>query len=133
MALIAQVRDNAKRGHSTAIRSYELMREYVKAHPVPELDHAFNAGAKLSHMPILNNPRIKRFLSSFGAEEKAAFTFGMKHKHNAKVSHRNPNVSRAIHQGKIVGHARRLQAVRMPGSSLEKFDSRVGWELGEDC
>jgi hypothetical protein len=39
---------------------------------------------------------------------------------------------RALVVGQCIGYARRLQALRLPGSLISHFDPAVGWELGED-
>ncbi len=165
MALMALVRDNAKKGHPRAQQSYALLNEYVRNHPVnsnprigvdyvaltqavgaprlngelrsveyqigvdPQLgaDPVFADAVALSHGPKLTNPRIGNMLSHFGGEAQSEIEFGMAHRDS-------PNRKRnsGVNLGKILGHARRLQAVRMPGSSIKKFDANVGWELGDD-
>lgn len=143
MALIAMVRDNAKKGHPKAQESFALLSEYVRTHPVsnprigvdPQLGHergVYADAVALSHGPTLTNPRIGETLSHFGGEERDAIAFGIEHKEAASERSRNPRVSRAIRMGKILGHARRLQAVRMAGSKLGKFDAKVGWELDDE-
>jgi hypothetical protein len=154
MALIALIRDNAKKGHPRAVESFEHLREYISTHPVdanpriggePDFvaltqapgtrwagDSTYADAVALSHGPKLTNPRIGAFLSQFGGEEQAAVAFGIRHKGDASERHSNRNVSRAIRMGKIVGQARSIQAVREDGSPVSAFDKGVGWELEGD-
>lgn len=142
MALIALVRDNAAKGDPKAATSLLLLKEYVKANPVgfgyePDYvaltqavgtrwagDDVFCDGVALSHGPVLTNHRVREGLGQFGGEARNAAQFGMSHLESE--SKRND-----VKAGQILGHARRLQAVRMRESSLTKFDPVVGWELGE--
>ncbi len=150
MALMALVRDNAKKGQPRAQQSFALFQEYVRNHPVsssnpriggdlrnaeyqmgvdPQLGHdsTFPDAVALSHGPKLTNPRIGRLLAHFGGEQQNAIEFGIAHRDTP-----NPRQNTGVRMGKILAHARRLQAVRMPGSSLKKFDADVGWELGDE-
>lgn len=142
MALIALVRDNAKQGHGKAQETFALLQEYVRTHPVGSgnnprivssqvqgplirIGGEFPDAVALSHGPTLTNGRIEEMLSRFSGEQQDAIRFGMANKDSA--ASRNP----VVRIGKILGHARRLQAVRMRDSSLHKFDPRVAAELDE--
>ncbi len=136
MALIALVRDNAKAGYPQAQAAFSLMERYIRQHPVEgatmhgDVDGTYADAVALSHGPLLTNPRIGQVFSSFGAEEQLAMRQGMNLAEDiAAVAH--PVLGRAMRMGRILGEARRLQAVRQPNSSLSRFDARVGWELGE--
>lgn len=160
MALIALVRDNAKKGHPKAQETFALLNEYVRCNPVggshmgyepdyvaltqaaggarwngdPDyvaLTQAVDArwggeyadAVALSHGPLLTNPRIRALLARFNGAQQHAIVFGIEHPTSQHKGH-------AVRIGRILGHARRLQAVRhrMP---LSHFDPMVGWELGE--
>ena len=146
MALIALVRDNAKKGNPKAQHAFTLLQEYVRTHPVDsnprigldpdyvamtqapgtrwagESDATFSDAVALSHGPLLTDGRIHHMLSRFGAEDRKGVLHGMANPHST-----HPH--RGVRLGKILGQARRLQAVRMRNSSLHKFDPRVGAEL----
>jgi hypothetical protein len=136
MALIALVRDNAQAGDQKARASYELLCEYVRCNPVengsaPPFNPRIGADAvALSHGPKLLNPRIERLLSRFNGEGREAILHGLRNP-SAPSPSRRPDINSAVRMGQIVGQARKLQAVREPGSSIAKFDTNVGWELGE--
>jgi hypothetical protein len=133
------VRENAIKGHENAKLSYKLMQEYIEKNPngaqvgidrfqpqkkrLPERHPSWSKAVRLSHGPILSNPRIAGIASHFGAEGDS-FLYGV-----ARPGVRA--VSEAHHHGKVVGMARKLQAVRMPGSRISDYSPMVGWELGE--
>jgi len=134
MALIALVRDNAKTGHPKAQETFTLLQEYIRTNPVggvasyPRIgiDHTYPDAVALSHGPLLTNPRIGKLLTRFGGQDQHAIRFGIENRHTLHAAQHQ-----GVRMGRILAHARRLQAVRMPHSSLSKFDHRVGWELGE--
>lgn len=140
MALISLVRENAVKGHENAKLSYSLMQEYITKNPadgpqvgyehfrpqkkrLPERHPSWAKAVRLSYGPILSNPRIAGIADHFGAEGQS-FLYGV-----SRPGIRAAN--EAHHHGKVVGMARKLQAVRMPNSRISDYSPMVGWELGE--
>lgn len=148
MALIACVRDAAEKGNTKAIISARFMHEYIKTHPVGDTsefgiehviprrtplpsDPATAAAVALSHGPILSRAWLERFVHAahFGAEEVHAFKHGVM---GRRMRNPNEKIQKANHAGRLIRHARKLQAVRMPNTAVSRFDANIGWELGED-
>lgn len=153
MGLAVMIGDNARKGDPTAQKTYKLMEAYatktgtaVNGEPSarqpynmggePSARQPYNMGnervnsgwAKAVHLsngPILHDRKVADVASSFGEEHNAkAFIAGVIHP-------TYPAVNSAHHHGKVVGMARKIQAVRMPNSRISDYSPTVGWELGE--
>ena len=134
MAIIAEVAKQAKLGNKKAAYSAELLQQYIDNNPPgsdqftmgaesEEIDPAFVKAVSLSHGPLLSNARLDALLDEFDSQDNEAFMYGM--------AGRIIPQSRANFAGRVIGQARKLQAVRMKISPIAKFDSNVAWELGE--
>lgn len=144
MAIIALVRDNSKKGNPRAKCSYEFIHEYIQTHPIA----TFGADSKrrkarseydwacplLANGPALTKTRISQVAGIFGNEEdRRAFLFGVSRAERAQAAPGALDDAQAkvFKIGKIIGQARKLQAVRQPNSRISAFDPMIGWELGE--
>jgi hypothetical protein len=117
------------------------MHAYIKAHPVNASmgsdepnDVTFCEAVKLSRGPMLSDRKVAHFATGeFGAEgtERQAFSHGVRNPHDAYPIRLPDSLARAHRMGRTVGLARKLQAVRMPNTSLSDYDASMGYELGE--
>lgn len=144
MAIIALVRENRKKGNPRASCSFEFIQEYIQSHPIASFgaenerrkarDEYTWACPLLANGPTLTNRRIVQTASVFGNEEdRRAFLFGVSRADRAQAA---PGVLdetqvKLFKIGKVIGQARKLQAVRRPDSKISAFDPMIGWELGE--
>lgn len=150
MAMIAMVRDNAKRGVPNAIASFRIMEKYIKQNPVtPSANMGFDeclpcmapdthGAIMLANGPMLTNSRIRNVAASFGNEERNILLQGMRKwqsDHDAlheKLSARLDSMQREILKlGRTLGKARALQIVRHPNGPISAYSKRAAWELGE--
>jgi hypothetical protein len=95
------------------------------------------AACVLASGPLLTNPAVRQMgASNFGSEESTAVFF-----HGVRFSsedtwrevapHLDVPLRRCLAIGQCVGRARKIQAVRMPGSRIGEYSEVAGWELGE--
>lgn len=136
MGLAVMIGDNARKGNPVAQQTFRHMESYLQ-----KTSGATHAGERrldatrtnfgwakavyLANGPLLHNGKVADVAASFGAEnDSRAFIAGV-------VFPTHPAVSPAHHHGKVVGMARKLQALRMPGSKISDYSATVGWELGE--
>jgi hypothetical protein len=157
MSMMILVGENARAGNPVAQKSYHVMRNYLNAGHEPTAYQPYNMGHEptayqpynmgaedaLSHMlhigvdhgwgkavalangPLLHDLKVADVGACFGADDDFHdFISGVVH-----PSH--PAVSDAHQHGKVIGMARKIQAVRMPGSRISDYSPTVGWELGE--
>jgi hypothetical protein len=95
------------------------------------------AAAVLASGPALTNNAIRQIgASNFGSEESTAtFFHGVKfpdEKAWAEVApHLDLPLRRCLAIGQCVGRARKIQAVRLPNSTITQYSDVAGWELGE--
>lgn len=95
------------------------------------------ASVVLASGPLLTKPVVQQLgVSNFGSEESTAVFFhGVKFSGEASwaevAPHLDPPLRRCLAIGQCVGRARRLQAIRMPGSAISNYSEVAGWELGE--
>lgn len=136
MGLAVMIGENARKGDPTAQKTFRLMDEYIGK--TSGASHAGERGldkastnfgwAKavyLANGPLLRDDTIADVASSFGAEgESRAFIAGV-------LLPTHPAMNAAHHHGKVLGMARKIQAVRMPNSRISDYSATVGWELGE--
>lgn len=137
MAMIAEVGKQAKGGNEKAANSARMLHEYIARNPVGSpgvqfgqddsgSDPIYTEAVKLSHTGLLSNLRIGEMLSHLDSEDQDAFIRGM----NGQ-SDRKPERQLANRVGRIVGQARKIQAVRMKISPIAKYNRTIAWELGE--
>ena len=145
MAIISLVRENSQKGNPRAIQAHRLMKNYIDKNPVNEFgvespnQDSFWAAVMLSNGPLLSNHMINVHADSFGqfgAEEKEVFLHGVinfRKRASLKTlsAELDPIHRKVLELGKLVGQARCIQTVRMPGSIISRFCPRSGWELGE--
>lgn len=148
MAMIALVRDNAKRRIPQAVSAFNFMQNFVKTNPV-QPGSSFGAeqtvcvrpdmgGAiLLANGPSLSNPRIRKVAASFGAEARGVLLEGLRKwqaQHDdihTQLAERLDLIKRDIlKMGRTIGKARALQALRANGP-IAAYNSKVAWELGE--
>lgn len=90
----------------------------------------------LANRVPLTNVRVSYLASDFGSEDEAQlFTFGIMQP-SAKASgplkaKLAPMGSVCLDAGRCFGYARAIQLVRLPQTRVSRFNSMVGWELGE--
>ena len=95
------------------------------------------AAVVLASGPLLTAPVVQQLgISQFGSDESSAVFFhGVKFSSEdtwAEVApHLDPFMKRCLAVGQCVGRARKIQAVRMPKSSISNYSPVAGWELGE--
>lgn len=126
--------------------------EYVKAvhDELPRIDNAQHAAVPLANLGNLltdkrgklarthdSNPRIKGLMNKLpnpGAVQ--AFMYGLQ-TCNKPLSQLKPmgdyseDKHAALHLGRSVGIARKIQAVRLPNVSIATISPMAAWELGE--
>lgn len=136
MGLAVMIGENARKGDPTAQKTFQCMKAFID-----RTNGATHAGeraldrsrtnpgwAKAVHIangPLLHDLKVANVASSFGTEQDTnAFVSGV-------LLPTYPAVSAAHHHGKVVGMARKIQAVRMPNSRISDYSATVGWELGE--
>lgn len=153
MAIIAIVRDNARKGSKKAKKSVQLMQRYIDSHPVSSMGYEAghtNHAAKalwenptaetitltlplagfwtgvcaLVHGPDLTRERAIEIGSVLPETDQPAF--------NAACLDEKLDGSR---RGWFIGHvvliARRIQRIRNPNVPIATFCPIVAWELGE--
>lgn len=88
-----------------------------------------NCGSLLN----LNNPRIKAICVLFTEDQIDAFEYGRVNCFEETSVHGElaPEDEAALHIGKTVGIAQRIQAVRLPGTPIALISPMAAWELGE--
>lgn len=90
----------------------------------------------LANRVPLTQTRISYLASDFGSEDEAQiFTFGIMQP-SAKASgplkqKLAPMGNVCLEAGRCFGYARAIQLVRLPQTRVSRFNSMVGWELGE--
>ena len=95
------------------------------------------AAVVLATGPLLTSPVVQQLgISQFGSDEASAIFFhGVKFCGDdpwAEVApHLDPFMKRCLAVGQCVGRARKIQAVRMPKSSISSYSPVAGWECGE--
>lgn len=80
------------------------------------------------------NPRITAICSFFGDAEMDAYLYGEENCFlNTDTMHADmsPKEQCALHIGKAIGIAKRIQIARQPGSRVSVLSRMAGWELGE--
>jgi hypothetical protein len=108
----------------------------IMLNAIPRIENPKLAAVPLANCGSLlgqNNPRIKDICASFTEDEKDAFEFGRCNCFATGIhGDVSPKEQVALHMGRAVGIAQRLQAVRshddVPVSALSKM---AAWELGE--
>jgi hypothetical protein len=150
MAMMAMVRDNAKRGIPEAVQSFQYMKDFVTKNPVtpgsfgaesscaPCLNPDTHGAVQLANGPMLSNSRISKVVASFGEENQQIILQGIRkwqsdhdeiHK---KLSARLDSMQREILKiGRTLGKARALQIVRSPNGPIAAYSPSAAWELGE--
>lgn len=124
---------------------------YVRAvsEEVPLIEDAFSAAVTLANSGDLlhdrngsvarsqdGNPRIRGLLKKMVPQCQAAFLYGME-SCNKPLHKLQPNgefhadAPSALHIGRSIGMARRIQAVRLPHVSIATISPMAAWELGE--
>lgn len=124
---------------------------YVKVvtEEVPRIDDAFSAAVTLANTGDLlhdrngklartqeANPRIRGLIKKMNPPCQAAFLYGMTscnrplHKLEPPAEF-HADAPSALHIGRTVGMARRIQAVRLPHVSIATISPMAAWELGE--
>lgn len=146
MALISQIRENAKKGDPRARYSFMCLKHYVDTHPNTDFgsENSKSVERELSFWstvalangaPIAGN-RVLQLAAAFpNPADQETFMQGL-------TFFRNPGRLQTIAQsldepgrrilsmGKALGEARALQAVRR-GAPLSALDPMMGWEMGE--
>lgn len=95
------------------------------------------AATVLASGPPLTNQAIQQIgLSQFGSDESTAvFYHGVRFSGEESwkevAPHLDPPLRRCLAIGQCVGRARKIQAVRQPGSRIGAYSETAGWELGE--
>ncbi len=140
MAIIDMARQNAEKGSIQAQLAVAAIKNYIKNNPVSGVssdmagefsnDDSLASAVRLAHGPVLSNPHIRQAIAHFGAEEHEAFIFGMNNP-GMQLPVIRSNSQRALKAGKIVGLARKFQAMSMRHIPVSHVDSAIGWELGE--
>lgn len=149
MAMMAMVRDNAKRGNPEAVQSFQYMKDFVAKNPVvpgsfsgemcaPCMNPDTHGAVQLANGPMLSNSRISKVVASFGEEDQQIILQGIRkwqsdhdeiHK---KLSARLDSMQREILKiGRTLGKARALQIVRSPNGPIAAYSPAAAWELGE--
>lgn len=149
IAMMAMVRDNAKRGIPKAVQSFQYMNDFVAKNPVvpgsfsgemcaPCVNPDTHSAVQLANGPMLSNSRISRVVASFGAEDREIILSGIRKwqsdhdEAHKKLSARLDSMQREILKiGRTLGKARALQIVRSPNGPIAAYSSDVAWELGE--
>lgn len=149
IAMMAMVRDNAKRGIPKAVQSFQYMNDFVAKNPVvpgsfsgemcaPCVNPDTHSAVQLANGPMLSNSRISRVVASFGAEDREVILSGIRKwqsdhdEAHKKLSARLDSMQREILKiGRTLGKARALQIVRSPNGPIAAYSSDVAWELGE--
>jgi len=125
---------------------------YVRAvvEDVPQIPDAHHAAVPLANNGDLlhdkhgkpartrdGNPRIKGILNKLKSPQcHEAFMYGMQscnrplHKLQPEGQY-TPETHSALHIGRAVGIARKIQAVRLPNVSIATISPMAAWELGE--
>jgi hypothetical protein len=124
---------------------------YVSAvnEEVPRIQDAFSAAVTLANTGDLlrdrngkvartqdANPRIRGLMKKMNPQCQAAFLYGMescnKPLHKLEPpSEFHADAPSALHIGRSIGMARRIQAVRLPHVSIATISPMAAWELGE--
>ncbi len=121
----------------------------VVTEEVPRIDDAFSAAVTLANTGDLlcdrngkiartqdGNPRIRGLLKKMNPQCQAAFLYGMEscnkplHKLEPPAEF-HADAPSALHIGRSIGMARRIQAVRLPHVSIATISPMAAWELGE--
>lgn len=95
------------------------------------------AAAVLASGPALTNNAIRQIgTSNFGSEESTGvFYHGVKFPDEKAWGEIAPHLDlplrRCLAIGQCVGRARKIQAVRLPNSTITQYSDVAGWELGE--
>lgn len=153
MGIISMVRVRASEGDATAMRSARLMHDYIRRHPATddmgaELDASQKTDAKtereklraiivLANGAPLSRTTVQHIISAFPTDKhQKLFVYGLIRfrptEGTKEIEKRLDAVSKSVlDTGRIFGEARAIQMVRLPGSSITKFDPMIGWELGE--
>lgn len=116
---------------------------------IPQIPDASHAAVSLANLGDLlrdkkgkswartqdDNPRIKGMLNKLKPECRAAFLHGMqscgKPLHKIIVPN-DRGLQDAMHLGRSVGIARKIQAVRLPEVPISAISPMAAWELGEE-
>jgi hypothetical protein len=84
---------------------------------------------------LIKSGRARAIAQSYPtAHERHAFCLARRYAGQANASERaslHPRLQNALAVGDCFGMAQKIQAVRLPDSSISAFDPAVGWELGE--
>lgn len=148
MAIISLASQRAKAGDETAKRSVALMHDYIRDNPATgemgfELAAAKPSRDKLRAMivfangPPLNNQRLNVLLQQLPSDNhRQLFSYGISNFRTTKDTKMAEKKLDAFSKtvldlGQTIGEARAVQMVRLPNSSISKFNPMIGWELGE--
>jgi hypothetical protein len=121
----------------------------VVSQEVPRIEDAYTAAVTLANSGDLihdrngkiartqdANPRIRGILKKLNPQCQSAFIYGMESCH--KPLHKlqpsgefHADAPSALHIGRTIGIARRIQAVRLPHVSIATISPMAAWELGE--
>jgi hypothetical protein len=103
---------------------------------VPKIENPALAAVPLANCGSLlhpNNPRIKAICVLFTDDQIDAFEYGRENCFEDSSMHGDltPEDQAALHIGKTVGIAQRIQAVRLPNTPVAILSPMAAWELGE--
>lgn len=145
MAIIALIRDNAINGNMRAQQSFLFLKQYIEANPINDAaskylarpDRNYWQAIMFANGDRLSDDKIHKIAATLGDDDSAtAFLSGVTLHRRRDVIESIKSTLHDVHQnlvelGRLIGQARALQVVRLPGTPISGFHEMTGWELGE--